>query len=71
MTVGELFNIFKQNDIPNDAVIMSDSGWECCATDTDGVYYNKLKNIVVLTQEISKYDDYYESREWIVCKSEG
>lgn len=70
MTVGELFNILKQNDIPNNAVLMSDSGWECWATDMNGVYYNKLKNTVVFTQEISEYDDYYNSSEWIVCKSE-
>ena len=68
MTVGELFNIFRQNNIPNDAILMSDSGWECSATDMDGVYYNKLKNIVVFTQQISKYDRYYESNDWIVCK---
>lgn len=47
MTVDELFSIFRQNDIPNDAVLMSDSGWECCATDMDGVYYNKLKNMEI------------------------
>ena len=68
MTAGELINIFKQNNIPNDAILMSDSGWECCATDMDGVYYNKLKNIVVFTQEISKYNRYYGSNDWIVCK---
>lgn len=52
MTVGELINIFRQNNIPNDATLMSDSGWECCATDMDGVYYNKLENTVVFTQKI-------------------
>ena len=71
MTVCELFNIFKQNNIPNDATLMSDSGWECCTTDMDGVYYNKLKNVVVFTREISKYDRYYGSNDWIVCKNGG
>ena len=68
MTVCELINIFKQNNIPNDAILMSDSGWECFATDMDGVYYNKLENTVVFTQEISKYDSYYKSNDWVVCK---
>ena len=68
MTAGELINIFKQNNIPNDAILMSDSGWECFATDMDGVYYNKLENTVVFTQEISKYDGYYGSNGWIVCR---
>ena len=71
MTVGELFSIFTQNNIPNDAILMSDSGWECCATDMDGVYYNKLKNVVVFTQEFSKYNRYYGSNDWIVCKNGG
>ena len=70
MKVGELFNIFKQNNIPNDAVLMSDSGWECCATEMDGIYYNKSTNIVVFTQDISELDDYYKSKDWILCKSE-
>lgn len=70
MKVDELFNIFKQNNIPNDAILMSDSGWECSASDMDGVYYNKLKNIVVFTQDISEFDSYYKSKDWIVCKSE-
>ena len=69
MTVGELFNILKQNDIPDDAVLMSDSGWECCATDTDGVYYNKSKNTVVLTQKFSEYAYYHESNDWIECRN--
>ena len=68
MTAGELFNIFKQNGIPNDAILMSDSGWECDATDMDGIYYNKQKNTVVFTQDISEYDDYYKSCEWIECR---
>lgn len=68
MTAGELINIFKQNNIPNDTILMSDSGWECSATDMDGVYYNKLENTVVFTQEINKYDSHYGSNGWIVCR---
>lgn len=68
MTAEELINIFRRNNIPNDAILMSDSGWECFATDMDGVYYNKLENTVVFTQEISKYDNYYVSNDWIVCR---
>lgn len=68
MTVGELFNIFKQNDIPDNAVLMSDSGWECDATDMDGVYYSKTENVAVFTQKFSEYDSYYKSPEWIACR---
>lgn len=66
MTTGQLFNIFKQNNIPNDAVLMSDSGWECWATEMDGIYYNKITNTVVFTQGISDYEEYYYSDEWLI-----
>lgn len=68
MEAGKLFNIFKRNNIPNNATLMSDSGWECSETHMNGVYYNKQKNIVVFTQGFSKYDSYYNSPNWVVCK---
>lgn len=71
MTVGHLLNIFKQNNIPNDAVLMSDSGWECWATEMDGIYYNKTTNTVVFTQEISDCDGYYYSDEWLILWEKG
>ena len=48
MTIGKLLTLIK--DLPKDAVVMSDSGWECDATDCDGVYYSKKLNTLVLTQ---------------------
>lgn len=71
MTAGELFNIFKQYNIPDDAVLMSDSGWEAWSTDMDGIYYNKTSNMVVFTPEISDCDTYFYSKDWIVLKKEG
>lgn len=71
MTAGELFNIFKQYNIPNDAKLMSDSGWEAWATDMDGIYYNKKSKMVIFTQEISDCDTYFWSIDWIKCKKEG
>lgn len=71
MTAGELFEVFKQNDIPDNAVLMSNSGWEGDATNMDGIYYNKIENTVVFTQEFNKYDDYYKSPDWIKCKKKG
>lgn len=65
MTVGELAQIVKENNIPEDAVMLSDSGWECSASDMDGVYYNKETNELVFTQNGDKYERYYYNKpEW-------
>lgn len=64
MTIAKLKRILKENNIPEDATLMSDSGWEVSETDTDGVYYSSEDNTVVLTQD---YDNsYYNSRsDWV------
>ena len=59
MTFAELNKIIEENNIPHDVKLMSDSGWECGATDMDGVYYNREKNEIVFTQKTMQrdYDD--------------
>ncbi len=66
MTIEKLNRILKENNIPKDTVLMSDTGWECYATDTDGVYYNAEDNIVVLTQDYDE-DMYYGERPEFVA----
>lgn len=56
MTFGEVKRIFEQNNIPDSAKLMSDSGWECDATDMDGIYYNRAQNVVVFTQDFDSRD---------------
>lgn len=56
MTYGILKKIFEENHIPENAVLMSDSGWELCATNMDGIFYNKKENCVVFTQS-TIFDD--------------
>lgn len=68
MTIEKLNRILKENNIPKDAVLMSDSGREYWAADTDGVYYNAEDNIVVLTQEYDEDEYYGESPEWVELK---
>lgn len=63
MTFKELQNIIKDNNIPEDVHLISDSGWECYATEMDGVYYNKTLNEIVFTQGIY-HDDYEEDNGW-------
>lgn len=70
MTVGKFAQIIKENNIPEDAVMLSDSGWECCSTDMDGVYYNKETNELVFTQRGDKYErEYYDKPEWKLLHS--
>ena len=47
MTYGMLKRVFEDNHIPEDAILMSDSGWECDPTHMDGIFYNKEANVVV------------------------
>lgn len=66
MTYKELKEIFTKNNIPENAQLMSDSGWECCATDMDGIYYNKESNTIVFRRNISKYESHYTKENgWI------
>lgn len=55
MTANKLAKILLDANLPDNVVIMSDSGWECWATDMDGIFYNAEENYMVVTQG-SKYD---------------
>ena len=60
-----LQKIIKENNIPSNVHLTSDSGWECDATEMNGVYYNEAKNEIVFTQEGSVYDySYRDSYSW-------
>lgn len=65
MTFQKLQKLIKQYNIPEDVRLISDSGWECDATEMDGPYYNKDKNEIVFTQAFSIYDSYHMKRQWI------
>lgn len=68
MTFGKLKRLLEKYDIPDDVKLMSDSGWECDATEMNGVYYRAKKNVIVFTQNISKYDDYFTDPDWVVLE---
>lgn len=63
MTYKLLKQIFEENNISQDAVILSDSGWECGPTDMDGVYYSKECNCVIFTQG-KHYEPEIIPRNW-------
>lgn len=58
MTFDQLSKIIKQNHISKNVTLLSDSGWECDATDMNGVYYNKDENVIVFTQSCVDYEKY-------------
>lgn len=64
MTFCQLRSIIKDNNIPEDVRFMSDSGWECDATDMDGIYYQESTNTIVFTQSISEYEKYSSEPGW-------
>ena len=68
MTFEQLNKIIKENNIPENVHLLSDSGWECDATEMDGVYYNKNENVIVFTQDYDEYGKYEPNHDadWTV-----
>lgn len=55
MTYKKLKEIIERNGVPEDVHLMSNSGWECSATEMDGVYWNPEANEVHFIQESVSY----------------
>lgn len=57
MTVNEMIETLAK--VPGNAAVMSDSGWECDASECSCVFYCAENNEVILTQvdPPSAYDD--------------
>lgn len=64
MTFETLNKVIKDNEIPMNVRLMSDSGWECGSTDMNGIYYNKKANILVFTQD-TEFNEYVEADNWV------
>ena len=64
MKLNKLLELINKHNIPDDVLLRSDSGWECDATDMDGVYYNRKLNVIVFTQCISENDSYFNELDW-------
>ena len=69
MTFAKLQQIIKENNIPEDVTLTSDSGWEGGPTDMNGVYYSAELNEIVFTQCGDKYDGYFG--KWQLLHGEG
>ena len=64
MKLNNLLKLINKHNIPDDVLLRSDSGWECDATDMDGVYYNRKLNVMVFTQYFSENDSYFNELDW-------
>ena len=62
MTYKKLTEIIERNGVPEDVHLMSNSGWECSATEMDGVYWNPEANEVHFIQE----SDYTTGEEYTI-----
>jgi hypothetical protein len=51
MTFAILKKIIEKHNIQEDVELLSDSGWECSATEMDGVWYNAKLNVIEFTQD--------------------
>ncbi len=72
MTLELLNKICEQNNIPSDVRLTSNSGWECDATEMDGIFYKRNENTLEFTQEVSINDMVkYSKQGWDCLYSEG
>ena len=63
MTMELLCRIIEENNIPKDVHFISNSEWECDATEMDGLHYNRESNTIVFTQD-GDNRDYEKSDKW-------
>lgn len=52
MTVEEFIKRIDNAEVPYNATILSDSGWECDPTECSRILFDQEDNVIVLTQEI-------------------
>lgn len=56
MTFEKLQRIIEENNIPHDVQLQSDSGWKCCETEMDGVYYDSKERRLIFTRQGIVYE---------------
>lgn len=58
MTFEILKKVIEMNNIPENVRLRQDCGWECCATELNGVWYNAKRNEIQFTQNGKReFDD--------------
>ena len=51
LTLGEFISICKNNNIPDNAKLESDTAWECGSVPVEYIYYDRKNNILYTAQE--------------------
>ena len=64
MTFKLLSKLIKENNIPEDVELLSDSGWESSETEMNGIYYNREENKMIFTQIGDEYDHWFDEEGW-------
>ena len=64
MTVGKMIEIFKKNNVSNEAVIKTDNNVDIEASSIVSICYNKEKKVVVLQTKFKGFDDLNELYGW-------
>ena len=67
MTLDLLNLICKENRIPANVHLTSNSGWECGPTEMDGIFYNRERNELEFTQKAYLVDVIKYSKEGFEC----
>ena len=63
MTIKDFYKIVQDNNIPDDVTMESDSGWQCCESDMDGVYYNEEEKRIIFTQNGDLFESHWYGQE--------
>lgn len=72
MTYRILRQLIEDNGIPYDVALMSDSGWECSATEMDAIYYNESTSTLIFTQNNNIGHTVYDSNpDWMLLYKKG
>lgn len=61
LTFEYLCKLIEKYNIPHNVHFMSDSGWECWATEMNGIFYNQQRNEIVFTQNFDYENDYEQN----------
>lgn len=64
MTLAELNEICRKNNIKDDVRLFSDSGWECCETPMNGIWYSEIDNAIVFVQESEAEEYIVDGASW-------
>lgn len=66
MTYAELKEIIEKNHVPEDVRLMSNSGWELCATPMDGILWNPEENVIHFIQTAAMMDQKEYGGNWVI-----